>query len=187
MDWSPVPEAEMTVTAVGTRHPAGPGWFIVNVADAAAIESGEFGSAVLFDGGFLGGHRFADMGVNIRMLEPGQRSAMYHREPNQEAFLVLAGECLLIVEDEERPLRQWDFVHSPAGTAHVIIGAGSGPCWVLMVGGRTADEPTLYPASDVAQSHGAAVAADTADASVAYASASPPHPIRLSWPPTTSQ
>ena len=88
----------------------------------------------LFDGGFLGGHRFADMGVNIRMLEPGQKSAMYHREPNQEAFLVLAGECLLIVEDEERPLRQWDFVHSPAGTAHVVIGAGDGPCWVLMVG-----------------------------------------------------
>src|SRR5712691_10529268 len=107
MDWSPVPEAEMAVTEVGTRHPAGPGWFIVNVIDAVAIESAEFGSAALFDGGFLGGLRFADLGVNIRVLEPGRKAAMYHREPNQEAFLVLSGECLLIVEDQQRPLRRW--------------------------------------------------------------------------------
>ena len=173
----------MTVTATGTQHPSGPGWFIVNVADAAAIASDEFGSAALFDGGFLGGHRFEQLGVNIRLLEPGQKATMYHREPNQEAFLVLAGECLLIVEDEQRPLRQWDFFHSPPGTAHAIVGAGEGPCAVLMVGSRLADEPAFYPASDVAGRFGAAVASDTSDASIAYANASPPRPIRLPWPP----
>jgi uncharacterized cupin superfamily protein len=183
MDWSPVPEAEMAVTDQGTRLPSGPGWFIVNVADAAAVESAEFGAAALFDGGFLGGHRFDDLGVNVRVLQPGQKATIYHREPHQEAFLVLSGEALLIVEDETRSLYQWDFFHSPPGTAHAIVGAGSGPCAVLMVGGRGGGAPIVYPTSAVAGGHGAAVAADTQDASVAYANVAPPRPTRLEWPP----
>jgi quercetin dioxygenase-like cupin family protein len=39
--------------------------------------------------------------------------AMYHRENGQEAFLVLAGSCVLIVEDEERPLKR--------GTSSIVL------------------------------------------------------------------
>ncbi len=61
---------------------------------------------------------------------------MYHWEADQEDFLVVSGEALLIVEGEERPLRQWDFVHCPPGTKHTILGAGDGPCIVVAVGAR---------------------------------------------------
>ena len=53
---------------------------------------------------------------------------MYHWETDQEDFLVLAGEAVLIVEGEERPLRQWDFVHCPPETKHVIVGPARDLC-----------------------------------------------------------
>ena len=62
--------------------------------------------------------------------------AMYHWEADQEDFLVLDGEALLIVEGEERALRPWDFVHCPAETKHVIVGAGDGNCVLLAIGAR---------------------------------------------------
>ena len=98
---------------------------------------------------------------------------MYHREADQEAFLVVSGEAILIVEGEERPLRAWDFVHSPPQTRHVIVGAGSGPCVVIAVGAREHDgQPDAlgFPADDVARRHGASVEADTMDGGAAYAS-----------------
>ena len=85
---------------------------------------------------FEGEPEFAQLGINISVLEPGEAMAMYHWEADQEDFLVLAGEALLIVEGEERPLRQWDFVHCPPETKHVIVGAGTGPCLVLAIGAR---------------------------------------------------
>ena len=81
--------------------------------------------------------RFPQLGINLNVLEPGQPMCLYHRENAQEDFLVLAGECVLIVEGEERPLRRWDFVHCPAGVDHVFVGAGEGPSLVLAVGART--------------------------------------------------
>jgi uncharacterized cupin superfamily protein len=69
---------------------------------------------------------FAQLGINIVVLGRGQPMAMYHWEADQEDFLVLSGEALLIVEGEERPLKQWDFVHCPPRTNHVILGAGDG-------------------------------------------------------------
>jgi uncharacterized cupin superfamily protein len=47
---------------------------------------------------------FAQFGINVTVLEAGQ-TGLYHAESNQEAFLVLSGECALLVEDEERRLR----------------------------------------------------------------------------------
>jgi uncharacterized cupin superfamily protein len=96
---------------------------------------------------------------------------MYHWEANQEDFLVLSGEALLLIEGDERPLRQWDFVHCPAGTQHIIMGAGEGPCSVLAVGAREHRGAGWggYTVSEVALLHGAGVERETADADEAYA------------------
>ena len=81
--------------------------------------------------------------------------AMYHEEPGQEDSLVLRGECLLIVEGEERPLKAWDFVHCPPRTKHVILGAGDEPALVLAVGARKGQ--ASYPVDETAIRHGAGV------------------------------
>ena len=98
--------------------------------------------------------------------------AMYHRENDQEDFLVLAGEALLIVEGTERPLRRWDLVHCPAGTGHVIVGAGEGPCLVLAVGARdrsVGPDWGAYTVDEAALRHGAGVERETTDPDEAYA------------------
>jgi hypothetical protein len=63
---------------------------------------------------------------------------------------VLSRECRLLVEGEERLLRQWDFFQSPAGTEHIFVGAGEGPCVILMTGVRPEDMRVLYPVSELA-------------------------------------
>jgi len=103
------------------------------------------------------------------VVQPGQASGLYHAESNQENFLVLAGECLLLVEGEQRPLRAWDFVHCPPGTAHAFVGAGDGPCVIFMTGGRTREKDTVYPRSELARRHGAGVETETRSPSEAYA------------------
>lgn len=122
------------------------------------------------------------VGVNLFVLEPGQPMSMYHWEADQEGFLVLSGEALLIVEDEERPLRQWDYFHCPAGTLHVFVGTGDGPCAILMIGARP-DEPLHYPVSEVAAKHGASAAEETESPEEAYADWPGDFvPTRVSWP-----
>ena len=113
-------------------------------------------------------HRFAQLGIILHVLQPGQPSGLYHAESKQEDFLVLAGECLLLVEGEERLLRAWDFVHCPPGTAHAFVGAGDGPCVIFMTGARTREKDTVYPRSDVARRHGAGVETETHSPSEAY-------------------
>jgi uncharacterized cupin superfamily protein len=97
---------------------------------------------------------------------------MYHWEADQENFLILAGQAILIVEGEERPLRQWDFVHCPPDTKHTIVGAGEGPCVVLAVGARDhqgGEGWGGYSVDEAAIRHGAGVEEETTDATVAYA------------------
>jgi len=139
-------------------------WFVLNARDAewADTDLGRFCS-------FETDERFGQMGFNLNVLRPGEAMAMYHREDGEEAFLVLDGECVLIVEGEERPLRKWDFVHCPPQVAHVIVGGGDGPSVVLAVGSRMHGRGVFYPAEPAAQKHGAAAAADTADPREAYA------------------
>jgi uncharacterized cupin superfamily protein len=179
MDRTPVPEAKLADTEVG-KKPEGDGWFVVNVGDAASMGFADDEYAFVFEGQ-LGS--FPHFGINVRVLGPGRRAAMYHAESGQEAFLVLQGEAVLIVEDEERPLRQWDFVHCPPGTAHVIVGAGERPCVVLMVGARGAGSDLVFPASQTAANYGASVDEDTTDRSVAYAGWTRPEPRAFPWPP----
>jgi uncharacterized cupin superfamily protein len=144
--------------------PVGDGWFVVNAADAPWRRSETFGASCYFEGEA----KFPEVGVRIKVLWPGQPNGMYHRESVQEDFLVLSGECLLLIEGEERPLKAWDFVHCPAGTDHIFIGAGPGPCVIFMVGSR-AEESIVYPVSELALKHGAGVEEETPNPAEAYA------------------
>jgi len=174
-----VPEANLLTTDAGVK-PDGEGWFVVNMTDAMSMGMDESQYGFIFEGAPGG---FPHFGINVRVLGPGKPAAMYHAEAGQEAFLVLQGECMLIIEDQERRLRQWDFVHCPPHTAHVIVGAGDGPCLVLMVGARNAGPELVYPASETAARYGASVDEDTEDRQKAYAGWTPPRPGRYPWPP----
>jgi uncharacterized cupin superfamily protein len=169
-----VPEAPLEHTEHGLV-PAGEGWFVLNARDAQWFESYGLGAYVTFEGANA---RFAQFGINVAVLRPGEPNCMYHAEGAQEDFLVLAGECLLIVEGEERPLRAWDFVHCPAETEHVFVGAGDGPCLLLGVGARTQGRSLVYPVNDVALKHGAGVQEQTSEGSEAYAGYRMPGPAQ---------
>jgi uncharacterized cupin superfamily protein len=160
-----VEEARLEQLEAGLT-PVTEGWFVVNVRDAAWVTNEAMGDACIIEGDDVS---FPEIGFTICVLQPGQPNGMYHREPNQEDFLVLSGECLLLVEGEERPLKAWDFVHCPADTEHIFVGAGSGPCVIFMAGSRPRREG-LYVRSEVALRHGAGVEADTPQSSEAYAS-----------------
>jgi uncharacterized cupin superfamily protein len=127
--------------------------------------------------------RWPDTGVNVQVMEPGQPNCRYHSEPVQEDFLVLHGKCIAIIDGEEQELRQWDFFHCPAGVEHVFVGAGDGPCAVLMIGSRRLDE-AYYPVNDVAAQYDASVSSATDEPSLAYAdwSHEPWEPVANPWP-----
>ena len=158
-------EARLT-QGEGGLVPEGEGWFVLNARDAQWWHHDTFGPSVVFESEAA---RFPQFGINIDVLQPGQPNCMYHGENAQENFLVLSGECLLLIDGEERPLKQWDFVHCPPWTEHVFVGAGDGPCAILMVGARPEDEEILYPRSDVALKHNAGVEQETPSAREAYA------------------
>ncbi len=109
------------------------------------------------------------MGFNINVLLPGQPNGMYHGESGQEDFLVLSGECILILEGEERRLKAWDFVHCPPMAEHIFVGAGDGPCVIVMTGRRRESEEIRYPVNDVAAKHDAGVLEETTSPEEAYA------------------
>ncbi len=176
-----IPETQLEATEHGLV-PKGDGWFVVNAREAAWHHA-EGRSAVC---GFEGEPAFPQVGLNLNVLAPGETMAMYHWEADQEDFLVLAGEGLLIVEGVERPLRQWDLVHCPAGTKHVLLCTGERPCVVLAVGARvdsTGPDWGGYTVDEVAQRHGAGVAEATTDPDRAYARFPPrvPTPYRRGW------
>ena len=157
-------------------QPTDDGWFVVNVRDTAWMTHDVFGSGCVFEG--RQGAPFPELGINISVVQPAQPLCLYHEERAQEDFLVLAGECMLLVNGEERPLRAWDFVHSPAGTEHVIVGAGDRPAIVLAVGTRPDPEYLRYPKSELAEKYGASAEADTTDPQEAYARFNRPQPAR---------
>jgi uncharacterized cupin superfamily protein len=166
-----VPESRLEPTEQGLV-PKGDGWFVLNARDARWLHAPGRSAICEFEGYLKGEQDFLQYGINLTVLEPGVSMGMYHWEADQEDFLLLAGEAILIVEGEERPLRQWDFFHCPARTKHIIVGAGDGPCVVLAVGARQhADRADWggYPVDDAARRHGASVEHETTDATEAYA------------------
>jgi uncharacterized cupin superfamily protein len=177
----PINEASSTETPYG-RYITSEGWFVLNLDEALAVRNEEKGGATYpFESREV---PFSDVGVRVTVLTPGQPNALYHSEGVQEGFLVLSGECTLIVEDEERQLRQWDYFHCPAETRHVIVGAGDGPCAILMLGARPEVETLHYPVSETAAKYGASAAKDTRDPGEAYADWPGDYePRRLPWPP----
>jgi uncharacterized cupin superfamily protein len=171
-------EAPLNQTPAGLV-PEGPGWFVLNARQARWLD-GEFGAYTRFEGD----ERFPHLGINVAVLQPGQPACYYHAEDEQEDFLVLAGQCLLLIEGQERELRAWDFVHCPPWTEHVFVGAGDGPCAVLATGTRRGGA-TVYPASPLAQRHRAGVGRETRDPDEAYAEIAEDRaaPYRDGWLP----
>jgi uncharacterized cupin superfamily protein len=168
-----VPEAELRETEAGLV-PASAGWFVLNARDARWFDKPEQGHSVPLTGydEYEAETFFPMLGMAIRVVGPGEPTGTYHWETEQEDFLVLAGEGLLIVEGQERPLKQWDFVHCPPETRHAFVGAGDGPCVLLCASSRQfqKDGPWgFYCADETAARHNAGAPEDTQDADVADA------------------
>jgi quercetin dioxygenase-like cupin family protein len=155
--------------------PDGHGWFVMNARESRWRDDGPLGVYCTFEGK----RRFRQLGININVLEPGQPLGMYHREDAQEGFLVVAGECTLIVEGTTRPLRTWDFFHCPAGTAHVLVGGGTERAIVIAAGARGRGG-VVYLVSEIAARFGASVERETKDPAEAYAKVSADLP-RSRW------
>ena len=153
-----IEEAQLEEVGSGLA-PVSPGWFVVNVGDAAWLRNDAFGGRCVFESSprvlaerpGIESQSFAEIGFTLAVLEPGKPTGMYHAESSQEDFLVLAGTCVLLVEEQERPLRAWDFVHCPAGTRHTFVGTGDQPCVIFMTGARRDGDTIVYPRSKTAR------------------------------------
>jgi uncharacterized cupin superfamily protein len=173
------PEARIEESADGAVV-ASAGWFVLNIADAVWKQNERGGRWSDLDPTHA---NFEQYGIGVHVLEPGQPNGLYHSESMQEDFLVLSGECMLIVEEEERRLRAWDFVHCAPGTRHIFVGTGEEPCAILMVGARGESKKLHYPVSEVAARHGASAPEETDTGREAYRDW--PHefePVRATWP-----
>jgi len=185
-----VHEARLAETENGFV-PEGEGWFVLNAREARwnhrpGRQSVTFTGKTEFEADTY----FPQLGVNLAVPEPGEPNSMYHWETETKAFLVLSGEALLIVEGQERPLRQWDFVHCPPKTEHVIVGAGDGPCVVLAMSSRENQvfgPYGEYTANEVVRRYRASPEEDTQDGDLAYANVPESEPTRYrdGWLPST--
>ena len=160
-------------------------WYVVNVADADWVSHESSGRYTRFNE--RDDNPFPHYGINIHVLQPGEPNGRYHRENLQEDFLVLHGECIAIVEGGEQRLRQWDFFHCPPEVTHILVGAGDGPCAILMVGARPGagvpQEKLFYPRSELAAKYDASAARDTASPAEAYADWTREFPpVQADWP-----
>jgi len=171
-----ISEAKIVPTDTG-KKPAGNGWYILNAAESNWFKNEKFGMVCTFEGDA----RFQDYGVNIHVIWPGQPNCHYHGEDNQENFLVLAGECKLLIEGQERLLKQWDFVHCPKWTRHVFVGVGDAPCAILMIGARQ-NNNLIYPREEVAIKHDAAAPKETTSPRESYADCLKWKVVKGEWP-----
>jgi uncharacterized cupin superfamily protein len=177
-----VEEAELKQTDAGLV-PASPGWFVLNARDARWFDKPGRGHSLPLTGSdeYEAETFFPMLGIAIAVLEPGEPNATYHWETEQEDFVVLSGEALLIVEGQERRLKQWDFVHCPPEARHALVGAGDGPCVILAASSRQfqKDGPWgYYCAEETAARYNASSPEDTQDSELAYARFAPSRPTR---------
>ncbi len=171
-------EAEIEESETG-RRPADEGWFVLNLAEMGWETLPGGGTWSVFEAPTAPSKT---LGIGVHILGPGETPGYYHSESDQEGFLVLSGECVAIVEGEERRMGPWDYLHCPPGTAHITVGAGDGPCAILMVGTRSPDHTTHYPVDPTAARHGASVAEPTDSPREAYANRPPITPAPSPWP-----
>ena len=171
-------EAKIEETETGLQ-PADDGWWILNASDIGWFTVERTGMWCSFESPKA---RSPLLGIGIHVLWPGETPGYYHAESNQEGFLVLSGECLAIVEGEERRMGPWDYLHCPPGTAHITVGAGDGPCALLMVGTRRPGQRIRYIAEPAAARYSAAVPSDTDSPREAYRDRPPIERIRSPWP-----
>jgi uncharacterized cupin superfamily protein len=170
-----VPEAPLEETEAGLVA-KGDGWYVLNGRDSRWYYAKGRGAFCDFEGDA----EFAQVGINVQVLAQGEAMAMYHWEADQEDFLVVSGEALLIIEGEERPLRAWDFVHCPPDVKHTIVGAGDG-CIVVAVGAREHQDGEGwggYTVDEVALRHQAGVEQETTVPDEAYAAVRARHGLR---------
>lgn len=175
-----VPEAALKETGVGLI-PEGEGWFVLNARDVLWIRSEERGQ----DTNFQGAQEWPELGFRIQVLSKGQRG-VYHAERGQEDFLVVSGECVLVIEGEERRLKEWDFVHCPPWTRHTFVGAGDEPCVIVMAGSRAGGFDVVYPVNEIAAKYDASVLEETSNPDEATARWGPEAPSRYveGWLPS---
>ena len=174
-------EAKLEQTDAGLV-PASPGWFVLNARDARWNEKPGQGFSLPLTGDdeYKAETFFPMLGMAIRVVNPGEPTTTYHWETEQEDFLVLSGEAVLIVEGQERRLKQWDFVHCPPETKHAFAGAGDGPCVLLCASSRQfqKDGPWgYYCADETAARHNASSPEDTQDTGLAEAHFGPSQPV----------
>jgi uncharacterized cupin superfamily protein len=175
----PAPEATIEQTNEGAVV-VSEGWFVLNLADAVWMRNEKGGEYTQVE---PQGTRFEQYGIGVHVLQPGQPNGLYHSENVQEDFLVLSGECLLLVEEEERQLKAWDFVHCAPETRHIFVGAGDGPCAILMVGARGEGKALRYPVSELGTKHQASASEETTSPREAYRDwPGDFEPVRASWP-----
>jgi uncharacterized cupin superfamily protein len=141
------------------------GAYVVNARDVTWRQREGLGRWANLEGDNV----FEEAGLQLVVVEPGVPACMYHGESDQEDFIVVSGECVLVIESEERHLKQWDFVHCPPWTEHNFIGAGEGPCVIAMVGSRKPEGEIVYPVNEVAARYDASVLEETPEPSEAYA------------------
>jgi uncharacterized cupin superfamily protein len=174
-------EAQLRETESGVVAESA-GWFVMNLRDAAwhTAPNAPLGTWVSFEADGVP----QQIGVGVHVLMPGESPGRYHSESDQEGFFVLSGECVLVVEGEERRLRQWDYFHCPPGTAHITVGASEEPCAIFMLGARTPGGLTGYVPDPVAEEHGASVSERTGTSKEAYADLDRTYTsVRAPWPP----
>jgi uncharacterized cupin superfamily protein len=173
-----VKEAELRETETGLAA-EGEGWFVLNLRDAKWDTMPGGGAWVSFEG-----HGVPQLvGAGVHVLWPGDTPGRYHAESDQEGFFVLSGECILLVEGEERRMRQWDYFHCPPGTAHIMVGASEEPCAIFMLGARSPDKTIDYIPNELAAQHGASVNEHTNSPREAYADQDRTFtPVKAPWP-----
>jgi uncharacterized cupin superfamily protein len=162
-----VPQARLERLSSGLA-PVTPGWFVVNTADAAWVKNEYYGGVCIFESDEFVLQGRPDLteyvkpgaGFTIRVVPPRQPATLYHAESVQEDFLILMGECVLVIEDQERHLRAWDFVHCPPMTGHTFIAKDTGPCVILATGNRRDDLERVYPRSEAALRYDAGTEVD---------------------------
>jgi uncharacterized cupin superfamily protein len=171
-----VKEAKMKMTDEGLV-PEGEGWYVINASEARWQTNEKFGDYCTFEGN----EKFDQYGINIHVIHPNQPNCHYHGENDQENFLVISGQCKLLIEGQERLLKPWDFVHCPRWTDHVFIGTGNESCAILMVGGRTG-RGVIYPSIDLAKKYNAAPKKSTNSPEESYSGCPKPVPMKAKWP-----